>query len=75
MFLFFKFCRLKILGSRVILETWVSILHMCSAISEKWLKVLNQQTALRKQHQFKLVKVVCVVSLILGYMIYLTVLL
>ena len=41
--LFLKLCRLKILVSGVIPETWVPVLHMRSAVSVKELSLINRQ--------------------------------
>lgn len=41
--LFHEFRKLKILGPSVILETWVPVFHMCSAVCKITQGLVNQQ--------------------------------
>ena len=58
----FKFHVLQILCSEVILETWISILHMHSSISKITPGSINQQSVSGKQSQVKLLNVLPTVS-------------
>ena len=82
MLLFFELSRQEILRSRIILEIWFPILHMCIAVCKITQDLINQSTYLRKlcavsvwlqstvcvrrQNQFKQVSVLCAVAVVVG---------